>query len=726
MLVKRRATYAGGCRSAGRLQCTSRVLSSFIFRHLSYKDAALRIGYFVFLLGVLVITLALYSALQNGEDGEVFPSVVIFAAPRPFSFRGGRPDLLGAREMLAVRSWLALGPEVTVVLFGQDSSILYLASNLGSRVTVASNIDFSFLGTPFFHCMVARSQNSSSAISVIIDPETILLPNFLIALRCAYKLDRDWFLISRTPSISNFPFLMHNTGKHWLKEDGSRVRIEKLQEHVKQELRWSNCSEKLLIAWNAGEVPLHAGILPPFLYGRGFHNSWLLHEVVLSDFRLVIDASYIASTIYPENLTYYDFWGNFSIDNGHVRWEEGVNQRLAALYGSHFLEGYDKLRKHLYFIKCSGRYAFVNAAKKVVFSTEGCNEQSFVLKLLRDQQYEMLFFLKRLLHWWIQKKWIHCILDLGNLCSPKQAFKENKQLALLDTAFTLESLLKISADNDKTVVLAVAGHNYRDMLMSWVCRLRHLHVSNFIICALDAEIYQFALLMGLPVFRDQLAPSNISFNQCHFGSECFRKVTKVKSRIVTQILKLGYNVLLSDVDVYWFNNPLPLLQSFGPSVLVVQSDEYNETGPINLPRRSNSGFYFSRSDPPTISAMEKVVKHASTSSLSEQPSFYDVMCGEGGSTRVDDNHCLEPDTNLTIHFLDRNLFPNGAYKGLWEEEDVRSACKKQGCLILHNNWINGRERKLERQVLSGLWEYDPAMRMCLQSWHQPNLTSHSF
>ncbi|KAG0478404.1 hypothetical protein HPP92_013123 [Vanilla planifolia] len=119
MLVKRRATYAGGCRGAGRLQCTSRVLSSFIFRHLSYKDAALRIGYFVFLLGVLVITFALYSALQNGEDGEVFPSVVIFAAPRPFSFRGGRPDLLGAREVLAVRSWLALGPEVTVVLFAR-------------------------------------------------------------------------------------------------------------------------------------------------------------------------------------------------------------------------------------------------------------------------------------------------------------------------------------------------------------------------------------------------------------------------------------------------------------------------------------------------------------------------------------------------------------------------------------------------------------------------------
>lgn len=37
-------------------------------------------------------------------------------------------------------------------------------------------------------------------------------------------------------------------------------------------------------------------------------------------------------------------------------------------------------------------------------------------------------------------------------------------------------------------------------------------------------------------------------------------------------------MLLSDVDVYWFNNPLDYLTTFGPAVLVAQSDEYNLTG----------------------------------------------------------------------------------------------------------------------------------------------------
>lgn len=216
--------------------------------------------------------------------------------------------------------------------------------------------------------------------------------------------------------------------------------------------------------------------------------------------------------------------------------------------------------------------------------------------------------------------------------------------------------------------------------------------------------------------RDPSSPKNVSFDDCHFGTPCFQRVTKVKSRVVLEILRLGYNVLLSDVDVYWFDNPVQFLYSLGSATFAAQSDEYNETGPINLPRRLNSGFYYARSDHATITAMEMVVKHANKSSSSEQPSFYDILCGQEGANRHGNNICLEPSTNLTVMFLDRNLFPNGAYRRLWERRDVRSACRELGCFVLHNNWVNGRKKKLRRQMASGLWDYDPGSRMCLHSW----------
>ncbi|RRT78736.1 hypothetical protein B296_00010106 [Ensete ventricosum] len=70
------------------------------------------------------------------------PSIVIFAAPRRFST--DKSDLVGARQDMAVRSWLALSPDVSVVLFSQHPSIFALARSLGPRVTVESAIDFTY------------------------------------------------------------------------------------------------------------------------------------------------------------------------------------------------------------------------------------------------------------------------------------------------------------------------------------------------------------------------------------------------------------------------------------------------------------------------------------------------------------------------------------------------------------------------------------------------------
>lgn len=72
-----------------------------------------------------------------GNGNSAGPTITIFSAPSPFD--GG---VVGARQTLAVRSWLALSPCVMVVLFGWHPSILSFAAGLGSRVSVESGIDF--------------------------------------------------------------------------------------------------------------------------------------------------------------------------------------------------------------------------------------------------------------------------------------------------------------------------------------------------------------------------------------------------------------------------------------------------------------------------------------------------------------------------------------------------------------------------------------------------------
>lgn len=465
------------------------------------------------------------------------------------------------------------------------------------------------------------------------------------------------------------------------------------------------------MAWNTRDLPLHMGVLPPFLYGKGLHDRWLINEVYHSNFRFLFDASWTISNIYVHDandneLTQTTSLSSTFLELGMTDWEQNGNLHLGQTYGlfsSHQVPFTDFMR----LLKCNGQFMFTDKEENIVYSPR--------------QQGSNILWEGKIMQSRREKKIMGCITGLISAAGIMDCFSKgtnNNQLVTLNLPFGLETLLSLVADENKTVVLAVAGYSYTDMLMNWVCRLRRLMIKNFLVCALDDETYEFSILQGLPVFRDSLAPRNVGFDDCHFGTKCFQKVTKTKSRLVLEILKIGYNVLLSDVDVYWFKNPIPLLQIFGPAVLAAQSDEYNVTVPTNLPRRLNSGFYFARSDDTTIAALEKVVKHAMTSDLSEQPTFYDTLCGEGGSNRVGDDRCREPGTNLTVQFLDRDLFPNGAYLGLWEEDNVQEACAKKGCYVLHNNWVSGRIRKLERQVHSGLWDYDTSSRMCLQSWHR--------
>lgn len=237
------------------------------------------------------------------------------------------------------------------------------------------------------------------------------------------------------------------------------------------------------MAWNSVELPLHNGVLPPFLYGKGVHNPWVVSEALSCEQRFVFDASSTISSLFfndPEDLSNQS--GKVSQFSGAERrsWESVGNSHLGALYGSSFfLEvNYSGLAN---LVKCDGQYLFVDTTGNIV----------------NPVTYERLSSWKGpILHSWRLKKLMACVDGLKLLhrrldCS---LIYQLKELPPLDFPFSLESLLSVIADKNKTVVLAVAGYSYREMLMSWVCRLRRLRVTNFVVCALDFETYQFSIL----------------------------------------------------------------------------------------------------------------------------------------------------------------------------------------------------------------------------------------
>ncbi|CAI5489692.1 unnamed protein product [Closterium sp. Naga37s-1] len=271
----------------------------------------------------------------------------------------------------------------------------------------------------------------------------------------------------------------------------------------------------------------------------------------------------------------------------------------------------------------------------------------------------------------------------------------------------LDELLPLAVDHRNIVILVAATGSYASMLMSFVCNLRRLLLPLPLIAAFDDDMFRFASLHGLPVFRADTGPAGRD-PSCTYGTKCFQRITKVKSRAVLQVLKRGIHVLWSDVDIVWFRDPLPELLEFGSGVLPVQSDAgYDKEPPngqgITSPHGFiNSGFYFARAEPMVIQAFEAIVAHAATTKTSEQPSFYHVLCGPKGENTEGEDECVWPGNGLRVHFMDRWLHPNGLSHRVWFRKWPALECRKHKCATLHNNWVRGKENKLARLRKGGL------------------------
>lgn len=205
--------------------------------------------------------------------------------------------------------------------------------------------------------------------------------------------------------------------------------------------------------------------------------------------RLVFDASSLVLGLYSEDLRAKR--GTGSSSSGRLpdgSWEYDVNRHLASVYGPycHRPPGGHHAFPMLYeVVKHSGDYMLSKFEEPTFSRFFICKEQNAHEEVGGNP-------------------W-----NKGNNCLSDHLRSYSSEAS--DVPYSLEMLLRFVADENRSVVLGVAGASYRDMLMSWVCRLRHLRVTNFVVCALDQETYEFSVL--------QVMMNLISFY--HFDFSCF-------------------------------------------------------------------------------------------------------------------------------------------------------------------------------------------------------------
>lgn len=276
----------------------------------------------------------------------------------------------------------------------------------------------------------------------------------------------------------------------------------------------------------------------------------------------------------------------------------------------------------------------------------------------------------------------------------------------------------LSVSLEKEILLVVANVGYIDMLKNFFCRAKKLKISNAVVAALDDELYRYCSSAGIPVFRAQMPtgdPSHVVAGAVPIGKKEFSYLTKMKTVQLHRVLSLGFNVLVSDVDVHFRHNPLLPLQTLYPSSdLLVMSDRKMDSPAQH--HFINTGFMYVRSSPASAAAMRIVMEHAEASNKThDQFSFNEVLCGKNYEYRLEENsqldsdslealsYCMPPKMNVRVQFLDQARFLNG---DMWNWDVGVPRIGSRRYIAVHNNWNFGYSTKKKEMRSNGMWNLD--------------------
>lgn len=97
---------------------------------------------------------------------------------------------------------------------------------------------------------------------------------------------------------------------------------------------------------------------------------------------------------------------------------------------------------------------------------------------------------------------------------------------------------------DNNVIIAVANYAYKDIVDNWVFQMKKLGIDNFLIIALDKQLYAHLSSQGVNAFLDVLVIEDII--------DLWRKRIEIYEKVV----RMGVNLVHSDLDAVWLRNPM--------------------------------------------------------------------------------------------------------------------------------------------------------------------------
>lgn len=321
------------------------------------------------------------------------------------------------------------------------------------------------------------------------------------------------------------------------------------------------------------------------------------------------------------------------------------------------------------------------------------------------------------------------------------------------------------APNSKTIIVQVCNYGQVELFHNYLCnaKAKGLDTSRIFLFATDQKTFELCQSLGIAAYYNALIFGDMPEQAARgYGDRIFTKMMMAKVYCVHLVLTAGYNVLFQDVDMVWYKDPLPYLESAELQEwdLMFQDDGARSvryapyspnTGTCSLSwadckgdiQPSNSlfwaGFYFVRYSPETLyffgmllksgDNIAKTTSHqaALTALLNEHASWKGLrvkVWKRGETNPFPGGHEYHRYKDLMKRILKKNKHDLALRKGETVREDFQSELQVEPYLF-HMSWTKNKDNKKLYFQQMGEWYLKEG---CLTGWDcclaEPKITCH--
>ncbi|GAB4815828.1 hypothetical protein N2152v2_002874 [Parachlorella kessleri] len=139
-----------------------------------------------------------------------------------------------------------------------------------------------------------------------------------------------------------------------------------------------------------------------------------------------------------------------------------------------------------------------------------------------------------------------------------------------------------------TVMLGVVNSVQQNFGINWVRHVKDAGIEYFVAAAADANTSALLANMQVPCFS--IAGPSDGELPMSWGEAGWRQMTWQKVLVLDQVVEWGFNIVISDMDVAWLRDPLPLFEDHPQADVLLSTDgcaTVNDVGDAGLERDGN-------------------------------------------------------------------------------------------------------------------------------------------